>query len=341
MFKVDEPSRKIFRWIFYGRKRKEVTIDDLIIFTDQMQSMYKAGFTFAATMAFLHEHIDNELMKDALFTIQTELERGIPLSQTLSVYNNIFPEYYINMIGAGEIGGVLEETFKRLSRYLKSEKKLKQEIRKVFIYPKFVFGAIVTGIVILSIIQNKIAITSENIVFIITICIAVLLIRDVLKSYFLTENGKKIWDSVRLKIWFLSPLYIEHLNKQFMELFMSLFNSGLHIVNVFNLIGAAMENRIYGKEIIKIGERIEQGVPILESIDSCKYFPYYLKTLFHLGKITGEYDKNFDSYIRQKELEISLKIKKVMQYSYIILLFILITLVLLMKSLFKHAIDMF
>lgn len=336
MFKVDEPSRKIFRWIFYGRKRKGVTIDDLIIFTDQMQSMYKAGFTFAATMAFLHEHIDNELMKDALFTIQTELEQGIPLSRALSSYKNIFPEYYINMISAGEIGGVLEETFKRLSRYLKSEKKLKREIRKVFFYPKFVFGSIVAGVVILSIVQNKIAITGENVILILAICIAALFIRDVLKSYFLTESGKKIWDLVKLKIWFLSPLYIEHLNKQFMELFMSLFNSGLHIVNVFNLIGTAMENKIYGKEIIKIGERIEHGVPILESIDGCKFFPYYLKTLFHLGKITGEYDKNFDSYIRQKELEIPLKIKKIMEYSYIILLFILFALVLLMRSQFSQ-----
>lgn len=336
MFKVDEPSRKIFQWLFYGRKRKGVTIDDLIIFTDQMQSMYKAGFTFSATMTFLQEHIDNELMKDALFTIQTELERGIPLSRTLSVYKNIFPEYYINMIGAGEIGGVLEETFKRLSRYLKSEKKLKKEIKKVFFYPKFVFGAIVAGVVILSVVQNKITITRESTIFIIAICIIVLLIRDIIKSFIHTERGQKIWDLFRLKIWFLSPLYIEHLNKQFMELFMSLFNSGLHIVNVFNLIGNTMENKIYSKEIINIGERIEQGVSILESIDGCKFFPYYLKTLFHLGKITGEYDKNFDSYIRQKELEISLKIKKIMEYSYIILLVILIILTLLMRTQFKQ-----
>ena len=76
-------------------------------------------------------------------------------------------------------------------------------------------------------------------------------------------------------------------------------------------------------------------MPVAAAIDKCRFFPSQLKNLLHIGEITGELDQNLDFYIKQKDLEVSQKIKKISLYSYIIILFILLAMILSMTYIYQ------
>ena len=137
-FKIDDISRTFFPNVF-KKKQKNVILDDLIFFTDQIYVMHKAGNTLADSLAFVQEQTDNENLKSAFYTMSIRLQKGMSFSKALADYPEIFPEYYVENIYAAEISGTVQETLKRMSKYLKSEKKLKLQIKKNYLYIVIVF----------------------------------------------------------------------------------------------------------------------------------------------------------------------------------------------------------
>ena len=176
------------------------------------------------------------------------------------------------------------------------------------------------GSLFLAIWQEKIALTRNNILIWTLFAATFVIIYEFTKSYYTVGSGKKTWDMRRLKLWFFGEMHKKTLNIQFAEMFISIYRSGLPITDVFSLIGNAIENKLYGAEIHKIGERIEQDESVADSVEQCYYFPYRLKNIFVIGQKTGEFDKNLDYFISQSKYQIELSLKTAMYVIYIFFL---------------------
>ncbi|MFC1477369.1 type II secretion system F family protein [candidate division KSB1 bacterium] len=336
MVKIDKSSRLLLEAFSGKRKRNTVITDDLIEFTGQMHALYKAGFMISNAMTFLQKEIPSKPMEDALFGIALMLERGSSLTKGLDEYPNVFPEYYRRSIQAAETGGTLRKTFARLSRYLKSRKKLEQEIKKRFFYPNFVLKSIIAGGLLLAFWQKKLAFTSSNFALILAAIISYYFIKDLLIVYLTKRGGKKYWDGIRLDAPLFGGAYRRSLNRQFAEHFISMYRTGLPITDVFTLIGEAIDNKIFGRAVSSIGETIQNGSTIVDAVDQCIYFPHSLKEHFHTGAMTGEYDKNLDSFIQQEDIRIRDFANKAFLYMYLLYLIILIALIGLMRGSFTR-----
>lgn len=337
MFRIDAKSKNLIGLLFHRRQKKEVTVDELIVFTTQILALFKAGFTLSSAVSIIAEQTENEKMLDALLGIRLVLEKGGSLSKAIEEYRDIFPDYYITNIYAAEVSGVLQATLSRLLSYLKGEKELKQHLRHYLFYPKIVLSMIISGSIILATVQGILPIGIDLLLLAAGITCAYLLIFDSIKSLFAKGTGREIWDRMRLRIWILGPVYRDFLNRQFAGLFNSLFNAGLSIVDVFYFAGDAIPNTLYGREIRAIGARLDGEMPLGEAIDLCPYFPYQLKSIFHIGAQSGEFEENLIAFARQKDMEIAYKLKKIFQISYIVILIILLALVMMMRSYFMIA----
>ena len=119
---------------FFGR----VSPDDLIVFTRQLGTMYKAGIPFVRTIKATAEQTESKALKKILTTVKEEVEKGKTFADTLSIYPKVFNELYVNMVAAGEAGGVMDEILNRLSTLLEKDADIKAKIRSATLYPKMV-----------------------------------------------------------------------------------------------------------------------------------------------------------------------------------------------------------
>ena len=216
---------------------------------------------------------------------------------------------------AAEAGGVVQDTLKYLSRYLKAKRQCTQLLIRTFLYPQIVTYALLVGLVLLLVAKKPEIFTGKHIIFIVIALLVAFFVRDMIVHYYSKGRGQIKWEQFKLK-W--STLYIRMLNMQFVELFNNIFKTGLPIVDVFLLIGEAIDNRVYGSEIIQIGNRIDTGVGVAEAAKQCRYFSKEIKYIFETGKHTGEYDRNMDYYIHKENTEITLQLKNQLITLYII-----------------------
>ncbi len=334
MLTIDEKSRTFFNLLFRKRRRQNVTVDDLIVFTSQLHALFKAGFTLSSAVSVLIEQTENEKMLDALLGMRIVLEKGGSLSKAIEEYQDVFPGYYVKNIYAAEMSGVLQATLARLLRYLQSQKEIRQRFSRYFLYPKIVLSMIIAGSIILAFVQEMIPLRFGTAIIGMGIFVALFLARDLVKIAFSKGAAKKIWDLLRLNIWIFGPVYRDYLNGRFAELFNSLQNAGVSIADVFYLSADTFANRMYAMEIRAIGSRLERHMRIADAIAPCPYFPFQFKSIFHIGEQSGEFEENLMAFARQKDLDIAYNLKKIFEISYIVILFMLIALIMIMNSYF-------
>ncbi len=118
----------------FGPKKK-VKLNDLVIFTRQLSTMISAGVPLTRSMAALQANADNPYMREVLAGITKDIESGLPLGDAFAKYPNAFSEVYVNMVRAGEEGGILDEILKRLALQVEQDASIRKKIKSAMMYP--------------------------------------------------------------------------------------------------------------------------------------------------------------------------------------------------------------
>ncbi len=132
---------------FKGYQR--ITYDDLIFFTRQLQTIIKAGIPLISGLKALEEQTKKQRLKNIIRDIYMDIDRGKSFSEAMARHNNVFPEVYISMIRAGEIGGVLEDVLGRLSGMLGFQLKTTEMIKSALRYPIMVVVSLMIAFFVL------------------------------------------------------------------------------------------------------------------------------------------------------------------------------------------------
>lgn len=123
---------------FSGKKKIKLT--DLVIFTRQLSTMISAGVPLARSMSALQNDADNPYMREILSSITKDIESGMPLGDAFGRFPDVFSDVYVNMVRAGEEGGILDEILKRLATQVEQDASIRKKIKSAMMYPIVILG---------------------------------------------------------------------------------------------------------------------------------------------------------------------------------------------------------
>lgn len=134
LVKVDKGGGKLAANLF-NKQSKKVKLSDLVVFTRQLSTMISAGVPLARSLSALQADAANPYMREILAAITKDVESGNPLGDAFSKYPNVFSEVYINMVRAGEEGGILDDILKRLATQVEQDASIRKKIKGAMMYP--------------------------------------------------------------------------------------------------------------------------------------------------------------------------------------------------------------
>lgn len=312
----------------FGAKKK-VKLQDLVIFTRQLSTMISAGVPLARSLSALQGDSPNPYMREVLGGVTKEIEGGQPLGDAFAKYPNVFSEVYVNMVRAGEEGGILDDILKRLATQVEQDASIRKKIKSAMMYPMVILGITVLaffgimlfivpklGTILLSLggPNAKLPVytqallnvshfcTSSTIIGwlpipvlnklpnLIVIVIALAIASIYARRYVKTDAGKYKFHALLLRIPIVKVVILKVAIARFSRTFASLMSSGVSVLDALEVTGAALGNKVIEKELEDAAQQVKNGKQLSEPIAASKHFPPIVAQMMAVGEETGQID---------------------------------------------------
>lgn len=292
---------------------KKVKSKDLVMFTRQLSTMVSAGVPLTRSLTTLEEQTDNKYFKTVINDISKQVESGETIGDAMSKYNNVFGDVYINMVKAGEAGGILDDILKRIAQQTEKNETMKKKIKSATTYPKVV-GFITIGAFfgVMNIIVPKIgailldlggpdaklppltaamlAISAFSKQYAIPIIIISAIGIYMFRKYIKTPVGKYKFHAFLLRIPILKDIIIKIAIARFARTFSSLLSSGVSVMEAIRITSGAIGNKVIEKELLEAAKEVQAGKQLSEPISKSPHFPKIVSQMLAIGEETGEMD---------------------------------------------------
>lgn len=309
-FKLTEKKTRGQSGRLFGIKPK-VKLADLIIFTKQFRSLFKAGVPLVRTFQILEAQTESRALRQAISSILQNVKEGTALSVAMGNHGSIFTPLYCSMIEAGEMSGTVPETLERLIYIIEHEGKIKSDIKAALQYPIMVTIALtIAFFVLLTVVIPKFADTFMKAGFKLPMPTVVainlyqfllsywhLLIGGLialvfaLRAYFKTENGQYVRDSIILQIPILGQLFIKAAMSRFASIFGMLQSSGVPVMSAMKVLSGVIGNRAIAREFDRVREHMGEGQGIAVTLKTAKYFTPMVIDMVAIGEETGNIEE--------------------------------------------------
>lgn len=290
--------------------RKKIPKKSVVIFTRQFATMINAGLPLVQCLSILASQQENAAFSKVISQIKENVESGQSLAEALKKHPRAFDELYVNLVEAGEAGGILDVILNRLSSYIEKTEKLKKKVKSAMVYPAVVTGVaiIVTGIILLFVIpifekmfrevgqalpvptQFVIALSrfvGNNVIFIILGAGALIFL---VKRFYRTEKGKYLIDDLLLKLPIFGMLLRKVAVAKFTRTFGTMVSSGVPILEAMDIVAKSSGNKVVERAIYKARASIAEGKTISEPLEESKVFPPMVTQMIGVGEASGELD---------------------------------------------------
>jgi len=312
----------------------KVKAEELIFFSQQLSTLYKAGLPLLTGLESLAEQADNKKLKPALKDISRQIEGGSTLFEALLRHPDIFSPIYINMIRAGETSGRLGESLDRFIILADRELKTRQKVKEATRYPKIVILSLVIAFAVLIAFviprfaemfarfntplplptRIMIGINSFFHTYWHVILSALVGIPILFKHYIKTKQGKYFWDSVKTRIPIFGILLLKIALSRFSYLFVMLNRSGVPILQTLEITSATIDNVILSKSITRISQMVKEGRSLTDAMkESGKFTPLVIQ-MVSIGESTGTLDEMLMRTTDYYDFEVDNSIKKLSTY---------------------------
>lgn len=293
---------------FLGAKIKQ---KDISIFTRQFSTMIDAGLPLVQGLSILSKQNPNPKMKAMLEAIKEEVESGKTLTESLKNFPKHFDTLYVNMVDAGENGGILDIILDRLSVYMEKSIKLKREIKTALIYPSVVISAaiLVTTILLVFVIPTfaelfedfgaelplptQIVINISNFFvkyfFVISGSFFTSLI--IFFKFSKTDKGKSILHPIYLKLPIFGDLIRKVAVARFTRTLGTMLSSGVPILTALNICSKTAGNKVVEVTVQKTRVAISEGKQMADTLSESNVFPPMVTQMIGVGETSGALDK--------------------------------------------------
>ena len=291
---------------------KGVKASDLVVFTRQLSTMINAGLPIVRSLHILFEQTQNEKLKRTIFEVRRDVEAGLALSEALDKHPEVFSQLYVEMVRAGEIGGMLDGVLLRVADQLENDQDLKRKIRAAMVYPAVVLAfAIFTASFLLIFIVPIFAGLFEELGGTLPLPTRIVMaISDILASVFgvfvyagiglavymffrwkQTEHGRRMWGRVSLRI----PMKIGDVVQKvalarFARTLGTLSAAGVPILQAIEITATSSGNWVIENALLKSRDAVREGIPIYKPLEEEPVFPPMVTRMIAVGEETGDVD---------------------------------------------------
>jgi len=316
------------------KKFQKVKLEELIVFSQQFSTLYKAGLPLLSGLRGLKEQILNQRFKEVLEEIGLQIEGGNTLFGAMSKYPDVFPVVYVNMIRAGETSGKLGESLDRFVTLADRELRTRQRVKETTRYPKIViFSVVIAFVVLLAFVIPRFAqifaqfkttlplptrmmIGINNLFqnYWYLVLSAIVFIPILLTRYIRTENGRIFWDRLKIKIPGFGRLFLIAALSRFAHTFVMLNKSGIPILQTLEITSTTVNNVILSQSIEEIGRKVREGGSLADAMRESGRFTPLVIQMVAVGESTGTLDEMLVRITEYYDIELENTIKKMTTY---------------------------
>lgn len=322
VFPGEETGGLLGREIRLPWQRKKVPQKDLLIFTQELSTLVKAGLTLDRSLSVLSDLTENAYLAEVVGELLREIKGGKALSEALSTYPQVFPKVYVNMVKAGEVGGALDQILERLEEYLEGADELRSYLISSMIYPCIlVVVAMGSIIMMMTVVIPQFADIFENAGAPVPLPMKVLLVLSGFLTGFWwlillvigggaywiysrlkTEEGRLNWDRQLLKLPVVGSVLQKLEVSRFSRTLGTLLQSSVPLIQSINLVKEIVENQAIASTMESIKSGVKKGEGLTRPIREAEIFPPFALHLLAVGEETGRLDDMLlqiaDSYDR-------------------------------------------
>jgi type IV pilus assembly protein PilC len=289
------------------RMTSKVKAGDLILFSKQFRSMFRAGIPLLRLLEVIEKQTESPALKKAAASIREDVRQGLTIRDAMDKHPSIFSPLYCGMIGAGETSGSVPEVLERLTYILEHENRVKSDIRSALQYPKLVVAALgIAFVVLLTFVIPKFAsvFAAAHIELPLPTRIAISMQHALLgywhimllglfslvfglKLYFKTENGRFAKDAFLLRLPVLGPLFIKAAMSRFSSILAILLSSGIPVINAMTILSETIGNAAISRTFNAIREQMEEGKGIAGPLTNAKFFTPMVVNMVAIGEESG------------------------------------------------------
>jgi len=290
--------------------RKNVTLDELIVFCRQMHALTKAGIPLIRTMRGLGETTRSPVLAEVLDDITTRLEGGTTMATAMQAHPKVFSDLFIAMIHVGENTGMLDDAFKRLSEILELERDTKRRVKQALRYPIFVIVALFAALMVVNFLViprfasvfdklgadlpflTQVLVGTSNFLLgywhlmLFALASAAILVRQWKE----TEKGRLQWDRYKLRIPIIGPLLELITLSRFARNFATMLSAGMPVTSALSVTADATDNAWIGEHIKEMRQGIERGESLLRTARNSGMFTPLILQMIAVGEETGSVD---------------------------------------------------
>lgn len=293
---------------------KKVSLKDMVIFTRQLATMINAGVPLVRSLATLSAQTENEHFKKHIIEITHEVESGMSFADALEKHPGVFSPIYINMVRAGEAGGILDDILKKLALQQEKDARIRGKFKSAMTYPVILLTITLLVFLVLmvfvmprigKIIQDlggpdaqlpqltKVMLgISDFLVNQWYILLGIFFIGGYfLRRYVKTEQGRRKKDELLLKIPVINTIIKKVAIARFARIFASLMGAGVTVIDTIEVTAKAIGNAVIEDELRAATKAVANGQQLSQPLSESKVFPPIVSQMMAIGEETGQTDQ--------------------------------------------------
>ncbi|MBV8365840.1 MAG: type II secretion system F family protein [Candidatus Eremiobacteraeota bacterium] len=289
-----------------------VNEQSLVVFARQFATMINAGLAMVRCLDVLSVQTEDGVLKPVITAVRREVEGGSTLATALGKFPKVFSPLFVNMVRAGELGGILDDVLNRLATFLEKDFNLKKKVKSAMTYPAVILVMAVLIVLFLVIfimptfvelfngmhmtlpVPTKILIAFTNGArnpYVIIPTIILLVVGFILfNRYTSTKVGRRQFDSFKLKLPVFGMLIRKVAISRFCRTLGTLLQSGVPIMQALEIVGKASGNEVIAETVNKVRESVREGESIAVPLQLSGLFPPLVTQMVAVGEETGNLD---------------------------------------------------
>ena len=284
--------------------------NDVILFCRQFSTMIDAGLPIIQCLDILHSQQENLTFKKMLKSIKDNVESGSTLAEALKAYPKQFDDLFVNMIHAGEMGGILDTILRRLSTYMEKAANLKRKVKGAMTYPivTLLIAVVVLAVILIFVIPvfqemfadfgSELPVPTQIVVAMsdfakanfLYVVIALILFGFAFRRFYRTEKGRAVVDRTLLRLPVFGDLLRKVAVAKFTRTMGTMLSSGVAILEALDIVGKTAGNKTIEEAIMKTRSGISEGRTMADPLTESGVFPSMVCQMISVGEATGALD---------------------------------------------------
>lgn len=312
--------------MFAGRAR-----DELVSVTRLLATLLKAGIPLVGAIGSVIAQIEDKYLGTVMRQVRESVQGGVSFADALAMHPALFDPLYVNMVRAGEASGALDEVLKRLADFMQAQKRMKNRVSAALTYPmimmvmgfgvvSFLLAFVVPKIV--NVVTKRGSVLPLPTQLLLTIqraftsywwvgALAAIVLWLVYSMIVRTEKGALARDTWKLRIPVVGDLFRKQSVARFATTFATLLRSGVQATDCLKILANVVDNKLLGKVLVEVRERIIEGTDIATPIKRSRVFPPVVGDMIAVGEESGQLEELLERIAEAYDEEVDITSQKV------------------------------